>query len=237
MNILVTGASRGIGFATVKEISSRGNHNIIALSRNFNKINELANVCNDLYPSSRVYPYLMDLESEINEFKCLFEYIHGNFNHLDILLNNAGFLINKPFKDLLLEDERRMWTMNYLAPSNLIRLFIPIMGTTIKGHVINISSMGGFQGSLKFPGLSSYSASKSALAILTECLAEEYKESNIAFNCIALGAIQTEMLSEAFPEYRAKMSCADFAPYLSDFCLKGMNYCNGKILPFSLSQP
>jgi 3-oxoacyl-[acyl-carrier protein] reductase len=237
MNILVTGAARGIGFASVKEFASRGNHNIIALSRNNARITELASLCNNLFASSKVFPYCMDLESEANEFSALFDYISDNFGHLEVLLNNAGYLLNKPFKNIKVEDERKMWAINYLAPSNLIRLLIPIMGTADKAHVVNISSMGGVQGSVKFPGLSSYSASKSALATLTECLAEEIKDSNIAFNCIALGAVQTEMLEEAFPSYKAKMSAADFAVYLSDFCLKGMNYCNGKILPFSLSQP
>jgi 3-oxoacyl-[acyl-carrier protein] reductase len=237
MNILITGASRGIGFASVKEFSSRGNHNIIALSRNKTSLNELADTCNNLYPSSRVYEYCMNLESGPKDFKTLFDYIHNRFGHLDILVNNAGILINKLFHTLEMEDEIKMWKVNYLAPASLIKILMPLIGIAAKGHVVNISSMGGVQGSTKFAGLSSYSASKSALAILTECLAEEYKESNIAFNCIAIGAVQTEMLSEAFPDYMAKLKPADFAIYLVDFCLQGMNYCNGKILQFSLSQP
>jgi len=237
MNILITGAGRGIGFAMVKEFASRGNHNIVALSRNMERLNELAGICNDIFPSSKVYPYCMDLESGTKEFTVLYDYINESFGLLDILLNNAGYLVNKPFRTLQVEDEKKMWAINYLAPSRLTRLLIPIIGLKEKGHVVNISSMGGLQGSLKFPGLSSYSASKSALATLTECLAAEFKDSNIAFNCIAPGSVQTEMLQEAFPSYNAKMSAADFAVYLTDFCLKGMNYCNGKILPFSLSQP
>jgi 3-oxoacyl-[acyl-carrier protein] reductase len=237
MNILVTGAGRGIGFATVKEFASRGRHNIIALSRNKTRINELASLCNDLFPLSRVYPYCMDLESGTKEFTELSDYFIKEFGHLDILLNNAGYLVNKPFELMGAEDEKKMWEINYMAPSRLIRLLISIMGIHAKGHVVNISSMGGVQGSIKFTGLSSYSASKSALATLTECLAEEFKNSNIAFNCIAIGAVQTEMLEEAFPSYKAKMNPDEFAVYLTDFCLNGMNYCNGKILPFSLSQP
>ena len=237
MNILVTGAGRGIGFASVKEFASRGNHSVIALSRNKSRINELSGLCKDLYPSSKVFPYCMDLEEETKEFISLFDYLKEAFGHLDILVNNAGYLVNKPFDKMQPEDERKMWTINYLAPSRLTRLLIPIMGIATKGHVVNIGSMGGVQGSVKFPGLSSYSASKSALATLTECLAGEFKDSNISFNCIAPGAVQTEMLEEAFPSYNAKMSAAEFAVYLADFCLKGMNYCNGKILPFSLSQP
>ena len=237
MNILVTGAGRGIGFASVKEFASRGNHSIIALSRDKSRLDELAAYCNSSYPYSKVVPYCMDLEKDHAEFPILYNYLKKSFTHLDILLNNAGCLINKPFEAMKVEDETKMWAVNYLAPSTLIRHLIPIMGTSVKGHIINISSMGGVQGSAKFRGLSSYSASKSALATLTECLAEEYKTSNLAFNCIALGAVQTEMLREAFPLYNAKMTASDFAKYLVDFCLSGMNYCNGQILPFSLSQP
>jgi 3-oxoacyl-[acyl-carrier protein] reductase len=237
MNILVTGAARGIGYASVKEFASRGNHNIIALSRNKTRLDELAEECNKSFTSSKVLPFFMDLEGQQSEFSALFEYVNDKFGHLEILLNNAGYLINKPFANLLVEDERKMWVINYLAPSILIRNLLALIGTEGKGHVVNISSMGGVQGSVKFAGLSSYSASKASLATLTECLAEEYKECNVSFNCIALGAVQTEMLEEAFPGYKARMSAPDFAAYLVDFCLTGMNYCNGKILPFSLTQP
>ncbi len=237
MNILITGAGRGIGNSLVRELASRGGNNLIALSRNKTKIDELALACNEKFPSSRVVAYSMDLESDSKVFKALFEFITKTYGQLDILINNAGYLVNKPFNSLEIEDERKMWITNYLAPSRLIRLFVPILGLLEKGHVVNMSSMGGVQGSQKFAGLSSYSASKSALATLTECLAEEYKSENIAFNCIALGAVQTEMLEEAFPGYKANMKPEDLAVFLADFCLNGMNYCNGKILPFSLSQP
>jgi len=237
MNILITGAGRGIGNALVRELASRGGHNLIALSRNKTKIDELAQACNEKFPSSRVSAYYMDLESDNKVYKALFEFVEKDYGQLDILVNNAGYLVNKPFGSLEIEDERKMWLTNYLAPSQLIRLLLPILGLNEKGHVINISSMGGVQGSQKFPGLSSYSASKSALATLTECLAEENKSENIAFNCIALGAVQTEMLEEAFPGYKANIKAEDLAVYLADFCLYGMKYCNGKILPFSLSQP
>src|SRR5690606_32938143 len=81
------------------------------------------------------------------------------------------------------------------------------------GHIVNISSMGGFQGASKFPGLSIYSSSKAAVAGFTECLAEELKDENIQVNCLALGAVQTEMLSEAFPDYQAPMGPEKMAEF------------------------
>lgn len=97
--------------------------------------------------------------------------------------------------------------------------------------------MGGIQGSMKFAGLAAYSSSKGALITLTELLAEEYKENGPAFNVLALGAVQTEMLEEAFPGYRAPLSAIEMAEYIRNFSLTGSKYYNGKILQVSNSTP
>jgi NAD(P)-dependent dehydrogenase (short-subunit alcohol dehydrogenase family) len=75
------------------------------------------------------------------------------------------------------------------------------------------------------------------LACLTECLAEEFKEKNIAFNCLALGAVQTEMLVEAFPGYKAPLTAEEMAEFIMSFSLDGQKYLNGKIIPVSMSTP
>jgi NAD(P)-dependent dehydrogenase (short-subunit alcohol dehydrogenase family) len=97
--------------------------------------------------------------------------------------------------------------------------------------------MGGVQGSAKFAGLSAYSSSKAALCTLTECLAEELKLENISVNCLALGAVQTEMLSKAFPGYRAPLSASEMAEFIVQFARSGHYYFNGKILPVSSTTP
>jgi NAD(P)-dependent dehydrogenase (short-subunit alcohol dehydrogenase family) len=117
----------------------------------------------------------------------------------------------------------------------LTRIALPYL--TKGSHVVTISSMGGIQGSLKFPGLAAYSSSKGAVITLSELLAEEYKEQGIAFNVLALGAVQTEMLAEAFPGYQAPISAADMAKYIVDFTLTGNQYYNGKVLEVSSSNP
>ena len=94
-----------------------------------------------------------------------------------------------------------MMETNFFGPASIIRIVKPLMPAG--SHIVNISSMGGFQGSAKFNGLSYYSASKAAIACLSECLAEEFKDSGVSVNCLALGAVQTEMLREAFPGYKA----------------------------------
>jgi NAD(P)-dependent dehydrogenase (short-subunit alcohol dehydrogenase family) len=97
--------------------------------------------------------------------------------------------------------------------------------------------MGGVQGSMKFAGLSAYSSSKGAVITLTELLAEEYKETGPSFNVLALGAVQTEMLEEAFPGYKASVSADQMANYIFDFSVNGNKLYNGKLMQVSSSTP
>ncbi|HKR03686.1 MAG TPA: SDR family oxidoreductase, partial [Bacteroidia bacterium] len=152
-----------------------------------------------------------------------------------LLINNAGLLINKPFEELSETDWLNMYKVNVFGPVKIIKTILPLMGKTNKTHIVNISSYGGFQGSSKFRGLSGYSSGKAALANLTECLAEEFKNKNISVNCLALGSVQTEMLAKAFPGYTAAVSPQQMAQFIVDFAFTGHNYFNGKILPVTLS--
>jgi NAD(P)-dependent dehydrogenase (short-subunit alcohol dehydrogenase family) len=104
-------------------------------------------------------------------------------------------------------------------------------------HIVNISAIGGFQGSVKFAGLAAYSTSKAAVCSFTELFAEEYKDTSIKMNCLCLGAAQTEMLEEAFPGYEAPVSAEKMAEYITDFALNADQWMNGKIIPVSLSTP
>lgn len=104
-------------------------------------------------------------------------------------------------------------------------------------HIVNIGSMGGVQSSKKFTGLSAYSASKGALSILTECLALEFARDEISVNCLALGAVSTEMQKSAFPDFDAPVSAEAMSKFISDFALNGHTFMNGKILPISFSDP
>ena len=221
--LLVTGASRGVGFAICKKVSANG-HRAIALSRNISPLKGIPNV----------HPFSVDLslESEVVDFV---KEISTSFKSIDVLINNAGSLINKPFLEISSSDFEAVFKVNIFAVATLTRLILPMMNA--KGHVLNITSIGGVQGSAKFPGLSAYSSSKGALVILTELLAEEFKDSGPSFNALALGAVQTEMLEEAFPGYKAPVSAAQMAEYIIDFALKGHQFYNGKVLPISSSTP
>ncbi len=234
MNIIVTGASKGIGFELVKAFSTDSANNIIAISRNQELLTKLKKECLELNNESNVFPVPFDLGS-FDRIVELLTIVKEKFENLDILVNNAGYLVNKPFQELEGDDFGKLFTINVKSVFKLVQVLLPLFAKN--SHIVNISSMGGFQGSAKFPGLSLYAASKGALAILSECMAEEFKDMQIKVNCLALGAVQTEMLSQAFPGYEAPVKPDEMATFIKDFALNGHKVYNGKILPVSLSTP
>lgn len=224
-NVIITGTSRGIGFELVKLFAEQG-HQVLALSRNELpvKLLKLKNVS--------TFPF--DL-GDSDAYKKVQEFIESEWRHVDVLINNAGRLLNKPFEKTSISDFEEVYRTNVFGVAELTRLVIPFMKK--ESHVVTISSMGGVQGSMKFPGLAAYSSSKAAVITLTELLAEEYKESGISFNVLALGAVQTEMLEEAFPGYEAPTTAKGIASYINDFALNGNKFYNGKLLQVSNSTP
>jgi NAD(P)-dependent dehydrogenase (short-subunit alcohol dehydrogenase family) len=152
-----------------------------------------------------------------------------------VLINNAGSLINKSFMHSTQLDFAEMLQNNFLGHIKMIQHITPLMPP--KSHILNIGSMGGFQGSVKFPGLAAYSASKAALHTLTECLAIEFAEKQIAVNCLALGSAQTEMLEKAFPDYQSPVLAFEMGKYVADFALNGHKFFNGKIIPVAHTTP
>ena len=230
-NIIVTGASRGIGYETVVNLLEDNQNHIIAIAR---KIDRLEKLKEDKKLGERLKVVAFDLLNE--DFSALFSVLRP-LTHVDVLINNAGMLLNKRFVDLSDEEWMNHFKINVLAPVKLIRFLMPRLGMHGASHVVNIGSMGGFQGSTKFPGLSAYSASKAGLANLTECLAQEINERRFFINCIALGAIQTDMLADAFPGYLAPLNSEEIGKYIADFALNAHKYTNGKVIPISLSTP
>ena len=231
--VIVTGASRGIGFELVKQYALAG-HEVLAISRNSDKLEHLKCECLKLNPNAIVHTISFDLAAG-NFYSTLLPYISKSFSHVDVLINNAGSLVAKPFAEISAEELLRVYNVNVLSVFKLTQSLLPIFSSN--AHIVNISSVGGIQGSVKFSGLTAYSSSKAALISLTECLAEEYKETDLAFNCLALGAVQTEMLAEAFPGYQAPTTAVDMATYIYDFSLKGSKFYKGKVLNVSKSTP
>ncbi len=223
-NIIITGTSRGIGYELALQFANAG-HQVLAISRNT--------------PQTLMeHPNVSCLSLDISVAEDLIQvekFIAQTWKKVDVLLHNAGSLLHKPFDQISTEEFQSIYKVNVFAVAELTKICIPFMQ---KGsHAVTISSMGGIQGSTKFAGLAAYSSSKGAVITLSEVLAEEYKERGIAFNVLALGAVNTEMLQEAFPGYEAPISAKEMADYIFNFALTGNAYYNGKVLQVSSSTP
>lgn len=233
MNIVITGASSGVGRETAKILAGIPGNRLMVIARNGMKIQALSGECNIKRHETVVQPLQFDLAT--GDMELLAHQINRQLGKIDVLINNAGAMLNKPIGKLTVSEVDTVFSVNVKAPLLLIQALLPVMKPG--SHIVNIGSMGGVQGSVKFPGLAAYSASKGALAVLTECLAEELKDRQIAVNCLAFGAVQTEMLERAFPGYNAPVSAEKMAEFVADFAINGHRYFNGKILPVSLSTP
>lgn len=223
-NVIITGTSRGIGFELALQFANAG-HQVLAISRKTPQA---------LIENKNITCLSVDLSKE-SELAAVENFISQTWKKVDIIIHNAGSLVNKPFAQTTQEDFESVYKVNVFGVANLTRICVPYLQ---KGsHVVSVSSMGGIQGSMKFAGLSAYSSSKGAVITLSELLAEEYKEQGIAFNVLALGAVNTEMLHEAFPGYEATTSAKEMAEYIFNFALTGNKYHNGKTIQVSSSTP
>ena len=223
--VIITGTSRGIGFELAHQFAN-SNFQVLALSRNQKPLDNLN--------QKNITTLSVDLCNQ-NDLEKVSTYLQKNWQDVDILIHNAGYLINKPFENLTKEDFLRVYDVNVFGVAELTKICIPYLR---KGsHVVTISSMGGIQGSLKFSGLAAYSSAKGAVITLSELLAEEYKTQEIAFNVLAIGAVQTEMLAEAFPDYQASLKASEMADYIYNFATTANKFFNGKVLQVSNTTP
>ena len=231
MNILVNGGTRGIGKEIVTHLANDINNRILVTGRDESALKSLLNG----FLNENVSYLIIDLSDIDNQMESFKDQVYSRFSKIDILINNAGILIMKEFMKMSNKEARIIMETNFFGPATVIRLLKPIM---IKGsHIVNISSMGGFQGSAKYRGLSYYSASKAALASLSECLAEEFSDAGISVNCLALGSVQTEMFENAFPGYKAPVSAKDMGEFIAYFAVNGNKFFNGKVIPVALENP
>lgn len=234
MNIIITGASSGVGFEAVLEFILKNENRVVALARSEDKLQRLLDIGTSLNPECGLYPLKFDIVHD-DYVTDLLPFVATRLGSVDVLINNAGSLINKPFEESTQLDFAEMLQNNLLGHVKMIQHILPLMSPG--SHILNIGSMGGFQGSIKFAGLAAYSASKAALHTLTECLAYELESRQIKVNCLALGSAQTEMLEKAFPDYESPVMAFEMGKYIADFALSGHKFFNGKILPVAVTTP
>ncbi len=227
--ILVTGASKGIGFATAKHLAGNRKNHILATARSGDKLQELKKT-----NPGRIDTVACDLLNSSN-IQILVDYIRDNDLEIATLIHNAGGLVKKPFIELTDDDWNAMWNTNVMSAVRLLRALLPFIGKN--AHFVTIGSMGGYQGSAKFPELAAYSTSKGALSIWSECMSAELKHRKISVNCLCLGAVETEMFQAAFPGVKAPLKPRDVAEYIGDFAVNGHKFMNGQVLPVALGNP
>lgn len=234
MNIIITGASSGVGFEAVLELIQNNSNQVVALARSEDKLRRLFEIAKGLNPDCVLYPAKFDIVHDDYDTG-LIPFVKERLGNIDILINNAGMLVNKPFEELSQLDFVEMLQSNLLGHVKMIQNLLPFFNEN--AHIVNIGSMGGFSGSVKFPGLAAYSASKAALHTLTECLAMEFEDRKVKVNCLALGSAQTEMLEKAFPDYQSPVLAFEMGKFIAEFALTGSKFFNGKVLPVAVTTP
>ncbi len=234
MNIIVTGASKGVGFELVKVFARAKHNHVLALARSGKLLKELVEECKRVNQDAHVTAYEFDLQ-QFDFYPLIMNRIQAYMPQCDILVNNAGKKTYKPFTQTDVNDFDEVFNVNVKSLFLFTQAILPMMNKG--GHIVNIGSMGGITGTKKFSGLSAYSASKGAVSVFTEVLAEELKDHPIYVNCLALGSVATEMFTEAFPHDKAALNPVQMAQYIADFALNGHKYFNGKVLPVAVTTP
>ena len=220
--IIVTGTSSGIGHQICIQ-AAKMNFRVLSVSRNTQPLKDI----------DGIESFKLDITDK-NSVKEFVTNLKKRKIKIDILINNAGYLVSELFSDTTYDSFKKTFDVNVFGLAEITRLLIPIINKD--GHVLNISSIGGVNGSKKFPGLSVYSSSKAAVIALTEVLAEEYQDGP-SFNVLALGAVQTKMLKEAFPDYSAETKPEEMAKYILNFAINNGQLFNGKLISVSNSNP
>lgn len=228
--VVVTGASRGVGYETAKALAVVHGCTVVALGRDAGALAQLQEACGGVC----VEPVVLDI-AHPDAPALLVDAVAGRRVHA--LVHNAGALLKASMGTYTAVDVNALYHINLVAPLLITQALAPLLGGVPPGHVVHIGSMGGFQDSSKFPGLAAYSSSKAALACLSQCLAEEFKDLGIRSNCLALGAVDTAMLRAAFPGYTAPVGPAAMGAYVAHFSVEGHKLYNAKVLPVALDTP
>lgn len=191
---LITGSSRGIGRATAKLLANNG-YNVLI---NYNKSEkEAMNLYNELKSQGcSVSIYKADV-SNVNEVNSMVKFCIGQFGRIDVLVNNAGIAKDQLFTDITNEDWNEIMNVNLNSVFYTTQIALKYMIPEHSGKIINISSIWGLVGGSYEVH---YSTSKAAIIGMSKALAKELGPSNIQVNCIAPGAIQTDMLSNVSNE-------------------------------------
>ncbi len=200
---VITGASRGIGKGIALSLAQNGYNLGLICHNNIDALNKFKNELETNY-DIKVYTYQGDV-ADINFVSAFGNDILQKFNHIDVVINNAGIADIGLLTDLSVEKWHQIIDTNLSALFYTSKIFVPNMVSQKSGNIINISSMWGSVGASCEVA---YSASKGGVNSFTKALAKELAPSNIAVNAIACGVIDTDMNSMLNDEEKASLIAA-----------------------------
>ena len=179
----ITGASRGIG-ALIAEAALADGNAVVAAGRN------VAAIVERLGDSAALLPVALDVTDEAQAKEAVRMAVE-KFGRVDVLVNNAGFGLLGAVEESADRDVRRMYDTNVFGLLNVTRAVLPVMRESRSGHVINISSIGGYRGAA---GFGVYSSTKFAVEGITEALRDELKPLGIHATVVEPGYFRTDFL-------------------------------------------
>jgi NAD(P)-dependent dehydrogenase (short-subunit alcohol dehydrogenase family) len=179
----ITGASRGLGALIAKAALADGNA-VIAAGRN------VAAIAERLGDSLALLPVALDVTNEA-QAKTAVEAVVEKFGRIDVLVNNAGFGLLGAIEESSDADVRRMYDTNVFGLLNITRAVLPVMRSQRAGHIINMSSLGGYRSAA---GFGAYCSTKFAVEGLTEALRAELKPLGIHATVVEPGYFRTDFL-------------------------------------------
>lgn len=227
MNVLITGANGGLG-KELSKVFAVNNHMVYAVSRHNHNLT-------DLIDQYKVQFIQSDISND-NELDILCNMIN-DLDGLDVVINNASVLNKNLLESSPANKIIETLQTNLHASIIISKVAIPKLKQSNNAHIINISSMSGIGFAQKFEGMSVYGSTKAGINAFTESLAIELKEFNIHVNAIALSAVQTPMLDQAFSKNLEGMKPEQVAAFIYDISLKYKALFNGKIIPVGYSIP
>lgn len=196
--LLITGVSSGFGRALAEQALADG-HRVVGTVRNAQAAAAFEALC-----PARAHARLLDV-TQFDAIDGVVADIEANLGAVDVLVNNAGYGHEGILEESPLSDMRRQFDVNVFGPVAMIKAVLPYMRTRRRGHIINITSMGGY---LTMPGIAYYCGSKFALEGISDTLAKEVRAFGIAVTAVAPGSFRTDWAGRSMQ--RTARSIADY---------------------------
>ncbi|MCS0628903.1 oxidoreductase [Telluria mixta] len=196
--LLITGVSSGFGRALAQQALADG-HRVVGTVRNAQAAEAFAAMC-----PARAHARILDV-TQFDAIDGVVADIEANVGAVDVLVNNAGYGHEGILEESPLSDMRRQFDVNVFGPVAMMKAVLPFMRARRRGHIVNITSMGGY---ITMPGIAYYCGSKFALEGISDTLAREVQPFGIAVTAIAPGSFRTDWAGRSMQ--RTARSIADY---------------------------